>query len=257
MHFFKIFDLKNHNKKFKITLSKEMCNNENKISLQDRPYFYINIKGVEVIFSDKDTRLLLIKYKGKPIISRIINTNDLIMCLLSSSDFEINNSIKFIYNLDTNENFKNGFECFHFLKLCKNILSNLIKKNVSIKLYTLYQILFIKISTNIININDNILEYITNSLDDMKIKLKNNKELFSVNNEMYTHIDVFFDSIKNTISDIINKKTDTTFNYKGKIHEMMFYIHFQHKMSFLPFIILDNNKLSIKIPYNEIITVNI
>lgn len=213
---------------------------------------------LEVIISDNEKKLMLVKFNNKHIISRIISGKEIIMCLVSSTDFEINNSIKFIYNTERFDEYKNGYECFKFLELCRGILWNMIKKNIPIALYSLYQTSFTRICSNIKNIDGNVLEYILNNFNNLGVILKRNKELFGNNKEMYSNIDVFINRLKITMNRIISSKNETNDeDYRGRIHELLFYVNFQHKIPYLPFVILHNNILSLKVPHNEMITVNI
>lgn len=213
---------------------------------------------LEVIISDNEKKLMLVKFNNKHIISRIISGKEIIMCLVSSTDFEINDSIKFIYNTERFDEYKNKYECFKFLELCRSVLGNMIKKNIPIALYSLYQTSFTRICSNIKNIDGNVLEYILNSFNTLGVILKRNKELFGNNKEMYSNIDAFINRFKITISRMLSTKNKTNDeDYRCRIHELLFYVNFQHKIPYLPFVILHNNILSLKVPHNEMITVNI
>lgn len=225
------------------------------------PHFFYKNDDIEISYNE-DIHFLQMKYNNRVLLQKVIKNSDVIMSLASPGEFEMSETVRMIYNLD-NKKFKNELACFVILNLARQILENIIAQGAPTIIYSIIQSFFITLCSKIQNVNiKDIHKFVDKSFDILELKIKNinclNPRSIIENycNRCKRYKEIFKNSfIKSGIlpNDEITELSEIS-DIQFKIYQLLFIIRFQHKFIYLPYIMIYNRTIYVKIPNKNLIT---
>lgn len=229
------------------------------------PDFFFKRENVQISYCE-DINFIQIKVDDRILIQRKIKNTDVIMSLISPGSFELSENIRMIYDLENMPRFKNERACYIILSLGKQILNNILTQGAPTVVYSVIQSFFITLCSKIRKVNyEDIHMFIEKSFDILELKIKNINCLSdrSILKNYYNRCTRYKEIFKNSLikfgifqnneeaSEELSEISDIQF----KILQLLFIVKFEHKFTYLPYIMIYNREIHIKIPNEKLIMI--